>query len=226
MGFLDKIRSFVESGELDKITEKVGQTVNTLLDEQKSAAQYARSAAQTVTQAAPQASAAVSPAKPSRNVTFTFCDSDDNNADIDIESSFMLSGDFVESRSGAAEIDYCAVYAPESNADYEEGDSSQPVFIIANVAESEIHSIICNYKKGIADSSITKVNLPYDRIYFKAKLSHRGIITYFYALDRGHMWENSYIGVNYSPSLAGTALEAKLMAAVDEAAATYKETIL
>lgn len=35
MGFLDKIRSFVESGELDKITEKVGQTVNTLLDEQK-----------------------------------------------------------------------------------------------------------------------------------------------------------------------------------------------
>lgn len=40
------------------------------------------------------------------------------------------------------------------------------------------------------------------------------------------MWENSYIGVNYSPLLAGTALEAKLMAAVDEAAATYKETIL
>ena len=97
MGFLDKIRSFVEIGELDKITEKVGQTVNTLLDEQKNAAQYARSAAQTVTQAAPQASAAVSPAKPSRNVTFTFCDSDDNNADIDIECSFMLSGDFVES---------------------------------------------------------------------------------------------------------------------------------
>ena len=28
MGFPDKIRSFVESGELDKITEKVGQTVN------------------------------------------------------------------------------------------------------------------------------------------------------------------------------------------------------
>lgn len=82
MGFLDKIRSFVESGELDKITEKVGQAVNTLLDEQKNAAQYARSAAQTVTQAAPQASAAVSPAKPSRNVTFTFCDSDSNNADI------------------------------------------------------------------------------------------------------------------------------------------------
>ncbi|WP_178086017.1 hypothetical protein [Huintestinicola sp.] len=35
MGFPDKIRSFVESGELDKITEKVGQTVNTLLDEPK-----------------------------------------------------------------------------------------------------------------------------------------------------------------------------------------------
>ncbi len=111
-----------------------------------------------MTQAAPQASAAVSPAKPPRNVTFTFCDSDDNNA----------------------------VYALESNSDYEEGDSSQPVFIMTNVAESEIHNIICNYKKGIADSSITKVNLPNDRIYFKAKL----------------------------------------MAAVDEAAATYKETIL
>jgi len=78
-----------------------------------------------VTQAAPQASAAVSPAKPPRNATFTFCYSDDNNAAIDVESSFMLS-------------------------------------------------------------SITKVNLPNDRIYFKAKL----------------------------------------MAAVDEAAATYKETIL
>ena len=119
MGFPDKIRSFVESGELDKITEKVGQTVNTLLDEPKNAAQYARSAAQTVTQAAPQASAVASPAKPPRNVTFTFCDSDDNNAAIDVESSFMLSGDFVESRSGAAETDYCAVYAPESNSDYD-----------------------------------------------------------------------------------------------------------
>ena len=57
---------------------------------------------------------------------------------------------------------------------------------MTNVAESKIHNIICNYKKGIADSSITKVNLPNDRIYFKAKL----------------------------------------MAAVDEAAATYNETIL
>lgn len=57
---------------------------------------------------------------------------------------------------------------------------------MTNVAESKIHNIICNYKKGIADSSITKVNLPNDRIYFKAKL----------------------------------------MTAVDEAAATYKETIL
>lgn len=65
----------------------------------------------------------------------------------------MLSGDFVKSRSGAAKTDYCAVYAPESNSDYEEGDSSQPVFNMINVAESEIHNIICNYKKGISDAA-------------------------------------------------------------------------
>ena len=220
MGFLDKIRSFVESGELDKITEKVGKTVNTLIDEQRNTAQSApRAAAQS------PSAAQVSPAKASRNVTFEFCDGED--AEIDVEASFMLSGYFVESDSGAGEVDYCAVYAPECTDDYAEYDGSKPVFAVMNAAEREIYDLIENYKKGITDSScsITKVSLPYSRIYFKAKLNHRGIITYFYALDRGRIWKNCYIGVNYPTSLAGTALESKIIAAVDEAAATYRETI-
>lgn len=225
MGFFDKLKNFVNSGELDKITDAVGKTVNTILNEQTNT----RSPAQNTEQARPArrntAAQSVTPAKPSRKVTAEFYDGE--NADITVEYSFMLSGDFVETESAACEVDYAAVYAPECTDDYAEYEFSNPVFVVMSAAENEIYDIIDRYKNGAADSSceITRVSLPNKRIYFKAKLAHRGEITYFYALDRGRIWNNCYIGVNYPPSAAGTPLEAKLTAAVDEAVATYTETI-
>lgn len=225
MGFFDKLRSFVDSGELDKITDAVGKTVSTLLNEQTAVGSSAQSASQSRPASQNISEQAVSHAKPSRRVTECFYDGDD--AEITVEYSFMLSGDFVNSDSGAGEVDYCAVYAPECTDDYAEYEPSTPVFLIMNAPEKEIYDIIDNYKEGkvISSCEITKVSLPNSRIFFKAKLAHRGVITYFYALDRGKIWKNCYIGVNYPPSVAGTPLEAKLTAIVDEVAATYTETI-
>jgi len=229
MGFFDKLKSFVSSGELDKITDAVGKTVNTILNEQAAAHSSSTGTVQTPpqTRPAPQNTAAkpVSPAKPSRRITDTFYDGDD--AEITVEYSFMLSGDFVESDCGAGEVDYIAVYAPECTDDYADFENSDPIFVVMNAPEKEIYDLIESYKKGAAVTACetTRVSLPNSRIYFKAQLTHRSKITYFYALDRGEIWKNCYIGVKYPPNAAGTPLEAKLKAAVDEAAATYTETI-
>lgn len=233
MGFFDKLKSFVSSGELDKITDAVGKTVNTILSEQATAHSSSANTVQAHSQTRPQTPTApqnvttqpVSPAKPSRKITDTFYDGDD--AEITIEYSFMLSGDFVESDCGAGEVDYIAVYAPECTDDYADFENSDPIFVVMNAPESEIYDLIESYKNGAAVTAceITKVSLPNSRIYFKAQLTHRSKITYFYALDRGKIWKNCYIGVKYPPCVAGTPLEAKLKAAVDEAAATYTETI-
>lgn len=233
MGFFDKLKNFVNSGELDKITDAVGKTVNTILNEQAAAHSSSTNTVQTrpqtrqQTPTAPQNAAAqpVSPAKPSRKITDTFYDGD--NAEITVEYSFMLSGDFVESDCGAGEVDYIAVYAPECTDDYADFENSDPIFVVMSAPESEIYDLIENYKNGasITACEITKVSLPNSKIYFKTQLAHRNQITYFYALDRGEIWKNCYIGVKYPPYVAGTPLEAKLKAAVDEAVATYTETI-
>lgn len=112
MFFFDKLKNFVNSGELDKITDAVGKTVNTILNEQAAAHSSSTNTVQTNSQArqqtptAPQNVAAqpVSPAKPSRRITDTFYDG--NDAEITVEYSFMLSGDFVESDRSAGEVDY------------------------------------------------------------------------------------------------------------------------
>lgn len=225
MGFLDKLKGFVNSGDLDKLTDAVGKTVNTILNEQTTSKPSAQSNQQPRPTPRNTAAQTVSPAKPSRKVTDCFYDGEDSETTV--EYSFMLSGDFVETDSGACEIDYAAVYAPESSDDYAEYDPSKPSFVVMNAAEKEIYDIIENFKKGAAVNScnITRISLPNRRIYFKAKLSHRNVITYFYALDRGEIWKNCYIGVNYPPAVQGTPLESKLQAIVDEAAATYTETI-
>ncbi|WP_124098038.1 hypothetical protein [Ruminococcus sp. Marseille-P6503] len=168
-------------------------------------------------------------AKPSRLVNEIFYDGDDTV--IELKYTFMLSGDFLPFRSGAGEVDYSALYLPYSSEEHgdNEYDSSLPCFCIVSAPENEIYDMIESCRNGsVPDQAFMflKVSDLGEKIYFKAKVKLRGNILYFYALDRGMSWENNYIGVSYKPDVMGTPLEKKLMAAVDEAAATYKETIL
>lgn len=164
--------------------------------------------------------------KPSRCVSESFYDGEDS--DIEIEFSFMLSGDFLTDSSGAGEIDYCAVYEPDSDDDHasETFDSDKPYFIITNAAENEIYELIEKYKHEGTPSSVysfERVGDLGEKIYFRATTKLREDVLYFYAIDRGLLWENNYIGVLYPYAVRGTELEKKLMAIVDEAVHSYNE---
>lgn len=168
-------------------------------------------------------------AKPPRLQSDTFFDTDENGNDVEYEFSFMLSGDFLQFESHAMEVDYSAVYEPYSEEEYGDYDIGKPVFMIVNAAEKDIYDMIDTYKhEGTPQNaySFERVGNLGSKIYFKATVDYHGEILYFYALDRGSMWENCYIGVSYGKNAAGTALEKKLKACLDETVATYKETIV
>lgn len=168
------------------------------------------------------------PPKPSRAQSDSFLDTDENGGDVEYEYSFMLSGDFLQFESHAMEVDYSAVYEPYSDGEYGDYEVCKPVFMIMNAAEENIYNMIERYKREgtpLNAYSFERVKNLGEKVYFKAAVEHHGEILYFYALDRGTIWENCYIGVTYGKNAVGTALERKLKACVDEAAETYRETV-
>lgn len=167
-------------------------------------------------------------AKPSVEVKDVFYD----EGDIEVEFSFMLSEDFVPLRSHAAELDFSAIYYPDCDEDrlnvtY---SSDKPCFCVASAADNEIYNMVASFKeKGTAPADamlFEKVSDLDEKIYFRAKINRMGSILYFYGMDRGIMWTNCYIGVDYRSDVVGTALEKRLMEEVDKAVRTYKETKL
>lgn len=162
------------------------------------------------------------PLKPQRLYEDFFYDEDD----IEINYSFMLSGDFLPSKSHVAEVDFLAVYEPESKSSFGEYDYNKPVFMLVNAAEDEIYTMIDEYKNGNTPKeamSFKPVSDLGEKVYFSAKIRFNGSILCFYAFDRGLMWENCYMGVMYNEYYMATELENKLLKAVDEAIRTYKE---
>lgn len=163
------------------------------------------------------------PAKPSELRREMFYDGED--AETEVEYSFLLSGDFVAGDCGAAEVDYYAEYRPTD--DRFEGETA-PRFCIVNAAEKPVYEMIARYKHGgePADAYLfERVSGFGGKIYFRACARFGESVYYFYAIDRGLLWKNCYIGVVYGENVRGTALEKKLMRAADEAAETYRETV-
>lgn len=161
-----------------------------------------------------------------REVKETLYDEDDNGKEVNIDYSFMLSRDFVDSASNAGEIDYLAVYAPECDDEFCEYDLGMSTFMVVSAPENEIYNMIDKYKHSGTPNgvySFERVNDMGSKIYFRACTLVRGLVLYFYAIDRGISYTNNYIGVMYEQELHGTPLEQKMMSEVDEAVRSYKE---
>lgn len=170
---------------------------------------------------------ALSPPKASREIKETLYDND-NGKYVDIEYSFLLSGDFVDSYTNAGEIDYLAVYAPECEEEFCPYDIGSSAFIVSSAPENEIYDIIDKYKySGTPDGvySFERVSGISPNVYFRACTLVRGLVLYFYAIDRGLSYTKNYIGVMYDPKLRNTPLEQKMMKEVDEAVESYKENV-
>lgn len=179
--------------------------------------------------AAPKASAPVKAPKPARLVKDTYYDDDENDNEITVEYSFMLSGDFLPFECNAGEIDYSAVYEPDSDDEYGEYDSNKPVFIVANAAENYIYDMAEDFKNGKAPSGtylFEPVSDKGSKVYFRAKTDHFGKILYFYGMDRGNLWKNTYIGAEYPKNIMNTPLEERFISEVDSAVSSYREKII
>lgn len=214
MGLFDKIKDFVNSGELDKITETVGNKVNAFLSEQTGVNRTHEASAERA--AAPTASSELIATgnimpKPCFTVEDEYGDK---------KYSFELSRDYIVFSSGC-EFDPSYQYEPLSSEEYTEYDDNLPVISIG--PNNKIYEAAESFEKnGTASGlNITVCDIPC--FLFSTQFEEYGKKFYAYAFAAGTAREYEMLCVQYNPGIAGTALEKKLIAAVDNAAATYKE---
>ncbi len=154
------------------------------------------------------------PAKPSLLRESYFYD-----GDAEYIMRFRLSGDFVEFDSHA-EPEACHQYEPFSDTDFTSYDGCLPYLMFTN--ENIVDKAVAAFKKnstvGTECQAVTN-----GKMLFRAKLPYYDRIMVLYGFDRGSSWENFGMCMVYRPDVEGTPLEQKLLAALDEAAATYTE---
>lgn len=168
------------------------------------------------------------PAKPSRKIEFEVFDGE--NAEIRVKVTFNLSGDFLET---AGDVHYLASYLPTIDDDYDAdySDSNTPLFGVLDVDDEIIYNMAEKFDKGgVPENAMMflRVDDMGPRIQFKAKVKNRfGKIEYFYNCQfHDEFNPQSYISVCYNADVVGTPLEKKLMAAVDEAARTFRREVV
>ncbi|MCI7768652.1 MAG: hypothetical protein MSJ26_11840 [Oscillospiraceae bacterium] len=109
-----------------------------------------------------------------------------------------------------------------SSDDYTEYDGSLPIIAIG--PSDIIYDAAESFENGeaVKDISVTECDSPY--FLFSASFKEYDKMIYAYAFAKDTAREHEMLCVQYDPKLSGTALEKKLIAAVQKAAATYKET--
>lgn len=152
------------------------------------------------------------------------------DAEIRVKVSFDLSGDFIETE---CDFDYGAMYLPNCDDDFDDNysDHNTPYFEMVSAPDNEIYHMIDKCQNGgTPDNAMMflRVDDMGPRIQFKAKVKNRfGKIEYFYNCQfHDEFNPQSYIGVCYNADVVGTPLEKKLMAAVDEAARTFRREVV
>lgn len=160
------------------------------------------------------------PAKPSvqRKTSFFGGETGDDKFDV----TFMLSGDFIEFNSHC-ELDPAFQYEPDNNEDYTEYKQHYSCIFFGE--PDEIYDAVEEYReKGTVGRDFRKIeNGTY---LFAATVDYCGDNLRIYAFSGNTAkGEHSAVALQYCKDLEGTALEKKLIAALDEAAETYSEVL-
>jgi len=157
------------------------------------------------------------PAKPSVLRQEVFFDGE--NAEEEWTYQFLLSGDFVEFNSHA-EPEACHQYEPFLEEEFTGYDPKLLTFMLSN--EDMVWDAVETFKKtGTVGTDCRPVNA--GKMLFRTKIPYYDQVMTFYGFDRGNSWENFGMCMVYNRDVEGTPLEAKLLAALDEAAASYRE---
>lgn len=136
--------------------------------------------------------------------------------------SFDVDASFRQAKSHAAEVNMLCTYSPESEYG-SEGDDTY----IALINDDRVYDAGEEYKeKGSVSGTSDLVPLT-GRFHFRAKMEYYKDIMYFYSFDGcGGDWENTGLCVVYPREYSGTVSEKRLMKALDDAAASYREDVI
>lgn len=213
MDILDKIKEIIDSDAVKDITKAVGNAVNGFIEEQTSA-QANRQAYPQPSAAAPQGDIIATgsiPPKPYFTVEEEYGDK---------KYSFELSRDFIAFNSHC-EFDPSYQYEPLSSEEYTEYDDKLPVISIG--PNDDIYEAAESFEENGTASGLNTAACDNPCFLFSTRFEEYGKKYYAYAFAGGTAREYEMLCVQYTPNIAETALETKLTAALDHAAATYKE---
>lgn len=155
----------------------------------------------------------------------SFYDSDASGNEYNVAYSFMATEDFEEADSGALEIDMVLGFHGNCD-DMLDMSYCPPHIIFCNAPEAQVMNPV---KKCLAGESSDNVMM-FMRVtdvpmaVCKAKVKAFGQIYYLYSVKRGFSENEQYIAACYGTDAVGTALEQRLIDAVDNIVRTYKET--
>ncbi len=212
MGFFDTMKKIIHSAEQVKAQ---AEQIKTHMDAASGNAQPKPQPVKTPKSKTPDAllSSGSIPAKPSiQRKTFAY-HRDDTAYDV----SFCLSGDFIEFKSHC-EFDPSYQYELDNAEDYTEYKENHPSIFIGPDTEDAVE----HYRHyGTVGADLEK--LDNDMFLFKARFTYFGQVLWLYAFSEHSVMDGDVLGLLYHPDVVGTPLEKKLIAALDEAAATYTE---
>lgn len=213
MGLFDKIKSAfnsIDKEAIETVMNKVEDTIETMVD---GTVEMVKDFVEENKSTEGQDAVVLAPA--SHEVEMD----DFGNDDSEYRVSFRINDSFKEAKSHAGEVMLLNTYSPES----EYGEEGKiPYIAIQN--DDDVYCPVEEFKeKGTFDGALELTPLG-GKFYFKAKKEYYGDIMYFYGLDRlDGFWENNGLCLVYPKSYAGTENETKLMKALDEVAASYRE---
>ncbi len=171
--------------------------------------------------AASTPTAVLKPPKPSRKCI----------NDFGVDGRFMLCGDFVESKSHAGEVEILYVYAPECTNKYIGYEIGKPYFMISSGIDEVYCSVTDFLEKGTVDGMLKFEKRGVGNSLFYAEMDYYGDRLAMYAFARDDVYgddeEKEPFGlcVVYGSEYVGTEYEKRFLAALKEAAETYRETV-
>lgn len=150
----------------------------------------------------------------------------DERGDYNAEASFMLSGDFVESKTNAGEIDVVYIYDPLCSDAYTgfKLNEARPYFMIA----PDIDEVFCSVGEYCENKTVKNAiwvqPSQEGKMMFRAKFEYYGDFMVMYGFRRTDGSPGGLCLV-YKKDIEGTQLLGRLFSELEEAALTYNETI-
>ena len=162
------------------------------------------------------------PAKPSVQRKTEFFGGETGDDEFDV--TFMLSGDFIEFNSHC-EVMPAFQYEPGSTIEgdlYTGYEENLPHIGIG--PDNGIYNAVKEFEQSGRLPSGDYEECDSEYFAFKGSFNAHGLKYYAYAFRSGTPRECEMLSLDYMPDVCGTPLEKKLIAALDEAAMSYKET--